>query len=71
MTMCLSPLEKMQHKICLCIKKDIKKNEKKESSVEASSKPNLREFYCEKCDKKIFLTPVDVLKHIRNCQTSK
>lgn len=70
-TLCLSPLEKLQHKICLCLKKDLKTKVKRESSVEESNKSNLKKFYCDTCDKKMFLTPVDVLKHKRNCKMSK
>ncbi|XP_077299574.1 putative ATP-dependent RNA helicase DHX34 [Arctopsyche grandis] len=70
MTMCLPPLEKMQHKFFTCLKSPKNAQSNADDNVEdkvKSSNPNAKEYNCAKCKKKLFLTPVEVLKHKKNC----
>ena len=66
MSVCLSPLEKLQHKYFTCSSRTIeKKEEKKEVPI---MKPNSKEYKCDSCNNTLYLTPVEILKHKKACK---
>ncbi|XP_061379592.1 probable ATP-dependent RNA helicase DHX34 [Danaus plexippus] len=64
-TVCLSPLERLQHRIFTCSSKTEKKLEK---TVTRINRPNTKEFICDVCNTTMFLTPVEILKHKKACK---
>ncbi|CAH0725008.1 unnamed protein product, partial [Brenthis ino] len=65
LTVCLSPLEKLQHKQFTCSSRNIEKKEEKK--IIREMKPNSREYKCEICNETLYLTPVEILKHKKAC----
>ncbi|XP_075979752.1 putative ATP-dependent RNA helicase DHX34 [Anticarsia gemmatalis] len=66
-TVCLSPLEKLQHTQFTCSAKDEKKEEIK-PKTSRENKPNGKEYKCDICKETLYLTPVEILKHRKSCK---
>lgn len=56
----------MQHE-AFCPMKATTKNEVREKEA-IVIKPNSRSYHCTVCDKDLFLTPVDILRHKKSCK---
>ncbi|GBP85155.1 Probable ATP-dependent RNA helicase DHX34 [Eumeta japonica] len=59
---CLSPLERIQHKIFMCSSRSIRVAPES-SEVQKLSNPNAKKYHCDKCNEELHLTPVEILKH--------
>lgn len=66
LSVCLSPLERLQHKEFTCSSRTEKKDVQKKPTKE--NKPNTKEFECEICKSTLYLTPVEILKHKKACK---
>ncbi|CAH2087005.1 unnamed protein product [Euphydryas editha] len=66
LSVCLSPLERLQHKEFTCSSRMEKKDVQKKPIRE--NKPNTKEFECETCKVTLYLTPVEILKHKKACK---
>ncbi|KAJ8718392.1 hypothetical protein PYW08_002629 [Mythimna loreyi] len=67
LTVCLSPVERLQHTQFTCSAKEEKKDvEAPRSSKEI--KPNAKEYTCDICKLTLHLTPVEILKHKKGCK---
>ncbi|KAJ8714474.1 hypothetical protein PYW07_002699 [Mythimna separata] len=67
LTVCLSPVERLQHTHFTCSAKEEKKDvEAPRSSREI--KPNAKEYVCDVCKVTLYLTPVEILKHKKGCK---
>ncbi|XP_063627218.1 probable ATP-dependent RNA helicase DHX34 isoform X1 [Cydia splendana] len=64
-SVCLSPLEKLQHTQFTCSLKTEVKTEAPTTSRE--NKPNAREYLCESCEETLYMTAVEILKHKKSC----
>ncbi|XP_045450115.1 probable ATP-dependent RNA helicase DHX34 [Melitaea cinxia] len=64
-SVCLSPLERLQHKEFTCSSRTEEKDVKKKPIKE--NKPNTKEFECDICKSTLYLTPVEILKHKKAC----
>lgn len=67
LSLCLSPLERMQHKYFTCSSKP-KDTEADISNVRLSNNPKAKEYICDNCKETLHLTPVEILKHKKNCK---
>ncbi|KAG7300247.1 hypothetical protein JYU34_015816 [Plutella xylostella] len=67
LTLCLSPIEKLQHKQFICTSRNIQK-EPEASTSKRENKPNAKEYKCEVCSQDLYLTPVEILKHKKSCK---
>lgn len=67
MSMCLSPLERLQHKLFTCSARAVKEEPGPSKTVK-ESKPNCKEFKCENCEAVLYSTPVDILRHKKTCK---
>ncbi|XP_046966697.1 probable ATP-dependent RNA helicase DHX34 [Vanessa cardui] len=65
-SLCLSPLERIQHKEFTCSSRTEKKEV--QTKVIRENKPNTKEYECEKCKQTLYLTPVEILKHKNACK---
>ncbi|XP_050349879.1 probable ATP-dependent RNA helicase DHX34 [Nymphalis io] len=63
---CLSPLERIQHREFICFSRTDKKEV--QTKVIKENKPNTKEYECENCKQKLYLTPVEILKHKNACK---
>ncbi|KOB74083.1 ATP-dependent RNA helicase [Operophtera brumata] len=66
LTVCLPPMERLQHKTFTCSSRTIKKEE--DVKVIRQNKPNGKEFKCDSCEKTLFMTPVEILMHKKSCK---
>ncbi|KAI8434126.1 hypothetical protein MSG28_012256 [Choristoneura fumiferana] len=65
-SVCLSPLEKLQHTQFTCSAKSEVKQET--PTVTREIKPNAREYKCENCEETLYMTSVEILKHKKSCK---
>ncbi|VVC91590.1 unnamed protein product [Leptidea sinapis] len=65
-SLCLSPLERIQHSNFTCSSRSVKKKEEKPPPRE--TKPNAKEFKCDSCNEILYLTPVEILRHKKSCK---
>ncbi|CAH0399530.1 unnamed protein product [Chilo suppressalis] len=65
-TLCLSPLERIQHKEFMCSSKP--EIEQKAVKPAKDNRPNAKEYKCEGCGNTLSLTPVEILKHKKSCK---
>ncbi|CAF4825543.1 unnamed protein product [Pieris macdunnoughi] len=63
-TVCLSPLERLQHTEFTCSVKE----EKEIKPIVKENKPNGREYKCENCKEILYMTPVEILRHKKSCK---
>ncbi|XP_026741114.1 probable ATP-dependent RNA helicase DHX34 isoform X1 [Trichoplusia ni] len=68
LTVCLSPIERLQHKHFICSAKEEKKILTPKTTREI--KPNAKEYTCENCKQTLYMTPVEILKHKKSCLKS-
>ncbi|XP_045538727.1 probable ATP-dependent RNA helicase DHX34 [Papilio machaon] len=69
-SLCLSPLERLQHKQFMCSSR----TEEKKVDVKTTpreNKPNAKEYKCENCNEVLYMTPVEILKHRKTCKSEK
>ncbi|XP_013140316.1 PREDICTED: probable ATP-dependent RNA helicase DHX34 [Papilio polytes] len=66
-SLCLSPLERLQHKQFMCSSRTEEKKEVKTTTRE--NKPNAKEYKCENCNEVLYMTPVEILKHKKTCKS--
>ncbi|CAH2049462.1 unnamed protein product, partial [Iphiclides podalirius] len=68
MSLCLSPLERLQHKKYTCSSRAV---ENKMEAIRAprENKPNAKEYKCDNCDTVLHMTPVEILRHKKNCKS--
>ncbi|CAK1542274.1 unnamed protein product [Leptosia nina] len=64
-SLCLSPLERLQHTNFTCSSKE---EEKEVKPVIKEVKPNGREYKCEICKETLYMTPVEILRHKKSCK---
>ncbi|CAG4935037.1 unnamed protein product [Colias eurytheme] len=64
-TVCLSPLEKLQHTEFICSSRKIEKEEK---PPPRENRPNAKEYKCEVCKETLYMTPVEILRHKKSCK---
>ncbi|CAH1637402.1 unnamed protein product [Spodoptera littoralis] len=67
LTVCLSPLERIQHQQFTCSLKEVK-NKEEAPKTSREMKPNGKEYKCETCEQTLYLTPVEILKHKKGCK---
>lgn len=67
LTVCLSPLERLQHQQFTCSLKEVKPKEDA-PKTSREMKPNAKEYKCETCEQTLYLTPVEILKHKKGCK---
>lgn len=69
LTMCLNLIERMQHTKYSCkSKRESKKSTKSNATTPlGDKKSNSKEFTCDNCQKTKYLTPIEILKHKKNC----
>ncbi|KAF9407084.1 hypothetical protein HW555_012772 [Spodoptera exigua] len=68
LTVCLSPLERLQHQHFTCSQKEVKTNKEDAPKTSREMKPNAKEYKCETCEQTLYLTPVEILKHKKGCK---
>lgn len=61
-----SPFWILQHET-FCIKKPTAEKQNMETVTSNVIKPNSKLYRCDKCDKDLYLTPVEILKHKKTC----
>ncbi|XP_059056112.1 probable ATP-dependent RNA helicase DHX34 [Achroia grisella] len=66
-TLCLSPLERLQHKQFTCSSRTEQK-EPEPSRAPRENKPNAKEYKCDICNDTLYMTPVEILKHKKSCK---
>ncbi|XP_053611726.1 probable ATP-dependent RNA helicase DHX34 isoform X2 [Plodia interpunctella] len=64
--LCLSPLERLQHKHFTCTARTEEKKEVPKPTRE--NRPNAKEYKCECCSEVLYMTPVEILKHKKICK---
>lgn len=57
----------LEHEKFCSAKSTSAKEDSGETSAQSVAKPNSKQFHCDKCDKDLFLSPVDILKHKKTC----
>ncbi|XP_060804525.1 probable ATP-dependent RNA helicase DHX34 [Amyelois transitella] len=64
--LCLSPLERVQHKQFTC---SSRREEKRivTKTTTRENRPNAKEYKCENCNENLYMTPVEILKHKKCC----
>ncbi|CAB3244042.1 unnamed protein product [Arctia plantaginis] len=67
-SVCLSPLERLQHEQFTCSAREVKK-EVETPKTSKVNKPNAVNHKCDKCNKTLFLTPVEILRHKKSCKS--
>ncbi|KAJ0175217.1 hypothetical protein K1T71_009358 [Dendrolimus kikuchii] len=67
-SLCLSPIERLQHKYFTCSSKVEKKEEAPKEARQ--NRPNAKEFKCEICNETLYMTPVEILKHKKGCKNT-
>ncbi|KAL0870455.1 hypothetical protein ABMA27_005452 [Loxostege sticticalis] len=67
MALCLSPLERLQHKNFTCSSRTVKK-EPEPTTAPKDNRPNAKEYKCESCNSTLYMTPVEILKHKKSCK---
>ncbi|XP_063894921.1 probable ATP-dependent RNA helicase DHX34 isoform X2 [Helicoverpa armigera] len=65
-TVCLSPVERLQHTHFICSAKEVKKQEPAKTTREI--KPNAKEYTCDICKETLYMTPVEILRHKKSCK---
>nr|XP_049702650.1 probable ATP-dependent RNA helicase DHX34 isoform X1 [Helicoverpa armigera] len=65
-TVCLSPVERLQHTHFICSAKEVKKQEPTKTTREI--KPNAKEYTCDICKETLYMTPVEILRHKKSCK---
>ncbi|CAK1581156.1 unnamed protein product [Parnassius mnemosyne] len=68
MALCLSPLERLQHKSFMCSSRTEEKKVEV-TKTPRENKPNAKEYKCEICNEILYMTPVEILKHKKNCKS--
>ncbi|KAM3961684.1 LOW QUALITY PROTEIN: putative ATP-dependent RNA helicase DHX34 [Aphomia sociella] len=64
--LCLSPLERLQHKQFTCSCRTVEK-QPVPSGTSRQNKPNAKEYKCDICNSTLYMTPVEILKHKKSC----
>ncbi|XP_068622478.1 probable ATP-dependent RNA helicase DHX34 [Battus philenor] len=67
-SLCLSPLERLQHKQFMCSSKTEEK-QIKDTKPPRDNRPNVKEYKCDNCNEVFFMTPVEILKHKKSCKS--
>lgn len=65
-TLCLSPIERLQHKQFTCSAKTEQKDKVERKPVR-ENKPNAKDYKCGNCGHTLYMTPVEILKHRKGC----
>ncbi|XP_049871355.1 probable ATP-dependent RNA helicase DHX34 [Pectinophora gossypiella] len=65
-SLCFSPLERLQHKQFTCSNRTEKKETETPKPVK-DNRPNAKEYKCETCKETLYMTPVEILRHKKSC----
>ncbi|XP_063829961.1 probable ATP-dependent RNA helicase DHX34 [Ostrinia nubilalis] len=65
--LCLSPIERLQHKHFMCSSRTEQKKPEP-TTAPKDNRPNAKEYKCESCNNTLYMTPVEILRHKKSCK---